>query len=385
MYHTLAFYYSGSPLKAKHEVATPQFYPQLQKNPNWLRAEHRQHQQWASIVTQQYDQSSVYVCQMFYSSKMTKGSTKPFSRNLTPLTVMSSKVLQAQAPLCHTEAVFPELNGIPNLAYSANVQPLEAHQLKGMSSMPTRLIKTTLRLILLRFMAWFQFSNTYLASYVRQLSLQEEARLSDSFSNGLICKWLAAYPISASCPSLSPPFLGPPQAHILNHLNGIKEHIKCMKAVSQSYLITQLNPQIRQWVSLWEVSLHWATVSYCDARLRRFLQRWAKRRHPNKGWGWVCHKYWRRGLRAAQSLFWFRLLAPALSPTPRDFGIRSSLKARLRILLQSRMQNCVGLETSSVYPWQFFCVESNRALETYSTFAFKKWRKSRAFDFFLLY
>lgn len=385
MYHTLAFYYSGSPLKDKHEVTTPQFYSQLQKNPNWLKAEHLQHQQWASIVTQQYDQSSVYACQIFYGSQMTKISTKPFSRNLTPLTVMSSKLLQAQVPLCHTESVFPELKGVSNFAYSAKVQPLEAHQLKDMSAVPTHCIKRKLSLVLLRFMAWFQFSNIYLASYVRQMSLQEEGRLSDSFSNGLICKWLAAYPISASCPSLTPPFLGPTQAHTLSHLNRVKEHIKRLKAVSQSYLITKLNPQIRQWVSLWDISVRWPILSYCDARLRRFLQRWAKRRHPNKGWGWVCHKYWRRGPRAAQSLFWFHVLAPALSSTTWDFGICSPIKARLRTLLHSRIRTCVGLETNFVHPWQFFCVESNRALGTYSTVAFKKWRKTRAFDFFLLY
>jgi hypothetical protein len=213
------------------------------------------------------------------------------------------------------------------------------------------------------------------------MCLQEESRMSDSFSNSLICKWLEAYHMTGQFKSLSPPFVGPTQAEVLSHVNQVKMQIKRLKAVSQSYLIPQLNHMIRQWVSLWDVSVRWQTLWYCDDRLRRFLQRWAKRRHPNKGWGWVRHKYWQMDSRISRFVFWLDLLAQ----TPHNplFGLK--FKSPLMSLLSTKTQDYLDVEPSSCHSRQFFCVESTTALVTYSGFPLKKWRKSRAFDYFLLY
>jgi len=61
-------------------------------------------------------------------------------------------------------------------------------------------------------------------------------------------------------------------------------------------LIGQLNPIIKGWTD------YYATVSSKTmfSKLAHLtfikLKRGAKRRHPNKSWGWIYHKYWRREL-----------------------------------------------------------------------------------------
>jgi hypothetical protein len=362
----------------------PHLQTQLQKVTNWLSAEHLQHQQWVSMVIQQDEQSSVYACQSFCDPHMTEISPEYFIQ-FTPPTGRSSKLVHSPVSFCNTYSVFPGLKLPTSFVDSVGVQPFERQQGRHTRLLTTSLVNVNLRLFLMKFRAWFQFATLYLSAYVQKICLQEEARLSDSFSSCLICKWLQERHITAQFKYPSPPFVGPTQAEVHNHLNRIKEQMKRLKAVSQSYLITQLNSHIRQWVSLWDVSARWQTLRYCDDRLRRFLQRWAKRRHPNKGWGWVCHKYWRMGTRSTQFLFWFGLLAQAWSPSRLNSVFRVNLKSHVMTLLATKVRDCMDLEPSILYPWQFFCIESNEVLVTYSTFTLKKWRKSRAFDYFLLY
>jgi hypothetical protein len=384
MYNSLAFYYSGSHLKDTLAVSTaPQLQTQLQKLTNWLSVEHLQHKQWASIVTQQYQQSSRFAYNIFCNPQIKHASTEDFYKNFIPVTVKSSKLFQSQATLCTTNSVFPGLKLATIFVDSEDFRGLEGQHLRQLYSLPTSPINVDLKSLLMKFRVWCQFTTIYLSSYVRKMCLHEENRMSDSFSNCLICKWLEPYHLTDQLKFLSPPFVGPTQAEVLSHLNQMKQQIKRLKAVSQSYLISQLNHMIRKWVLLWNVSVRWQTLWYCDARLHRFLQRWAKRRHPNKGWGWVCHKYWQTDSHINRFVFWLDLLAQISNSHNPVFGLK--IKLPLMGLLHIKIQDYRDVEPSSFQSQQFFCVESNTALVTYNRFPLKKWRKSRSFDYFLLY
>jgi RNA-directed DNA polymerase len=85
----------------------------------------------------------------------------------------------------------------------------------------------------------------------------------------------------------------PSQTAVSRHYQSIKEVIGNNLAATQAQLIGQLNPIIRGWAN------YYATVSSSDtfARLSYLtyykLERWARRRHPNKSRHWVSRRYWR--------------------------------------------------------------------------------------------
>jgi hypothetical protein len=379
MYNSLTFYYSNFPLK---DTTTNQPLPlnvvgQLQTIHEWLKIEHSQHQQWTSSLMQDYETSHCYDMQTFVGHKQPT-SVDPFLVRFTPILWMSSKLVYSQLTMCHTRAMFPALS--LNVSGSLSTQPIDWPKFTTLYSESFAQDREVLQQLLSRFIAWFTFSKLYFSFYVRKVNLEEDGRLSDTFSNRLVCHWLRGRCFASYIQGSYSPYMAPTHTEVHNHLKNVKDRLNRMKTVPQSALIFELNSCIHTWISAWDLSIRWSTLTYCEDRLRRLLQRWAKRRHPNKGWGWVCHKYWRVGPTASKCIFWLWLLSTVYASSKP----RLTLKAQLVNLVQTRLADTVS-EVSSFTNCQFFCMESRAGLLPYTVRSFKKWRKSRSLEHFLLY
>lgn len=71
----------------------------------------------------------------------------------------------------------------------------------------------------------------------------------------------------------------------------VREVVKRNSSATQLNLIRQLNPVIRGWATYHRHVVSKDCFSRIDALIWCLLWRWAKRRHPNKGAGWVKKKY----------------------------------------------------------------------------------------------
>jgi len=78
-------------------------------------------------------------------------------------------------------------------------------------------------------------------------------------------------------------------AAITQKLSGI---IKSAKAWKQDDLIRALNPVIRGWAMYHSTVSSSTTFGKLDWTVNNMLWTWAKRRHNNKGRGWVARRYW---------------------------------------------------------------------------------------------
>jgi RNA-directed DNA polymerase len=83
------------------------------------------------------------------------------------------------------------------------------------------------------------------------------------------------------------------QQHYQKLQNVIDRHV----ATPQARLIGQLNPIIKGWTDYYAPVSSKAVSSKLAHLTFIKLKRWAKRRHPNKSWGWIYRKYWRRELK----------------------------------------------------------------------------------------
>ena len=81
-------------------------------------------------------------------------------------------------------------------------------------------------------------------------------------------------------------------------MHGLKQEFSTVKRYSkrpkpQARIIGQLNPIIKGWTA------YYATVVSSDVFSKMAhltyvnLRNWARRRHKNKPWKWIAHKYWR--------------------------------------------------------------------------------------------
>lgn len=383
MYKSLTFYYSNSNRKEDSldrsiDLNVPW---QLQMSNEWLEREHFQHQQWATTVTRDYENSYCYEVQSFVNSNLLSSGSATIDMAYTPILLTSSKLLYLQLTICQNRSMFPRLLN-PLSAY-LKFQPLDCQKYMPTSAKLFSSEHQDLKQLLSKFVAWFKFSKRYLSFYLRKISLEEDARMSETFSNPLICHWLATPDFPSPSQGIYAPFMEPTQAEIHKHLTYVKERISRMKAMSQFALIWSLNLLINHWVSTWGLYIRWSTLNYCEDRLKRFLQRWAKRRHPNKGWGWICYKYWRSGPSAKKYVFWLWVLRNRY--TSSQTYLNPSFTNSLVKLFQTNLFECVSLESTSFTDWQFFCSDSRENLFPYTAMSFKKWRKSRSFEYFLLY
>ena len=380
MYTCLPFYYPSALNPPLDTSTSPHVHLQLQLLTPWLTREHLQHHQWASIITREYENNTLSEVKIVAQQQILNNSTESLCVHFTPVNMLSSKLCHWQLTLGNTRSMFPALQ--TGFLRSGEFHPVQWVNLNKVSSWP---LEARLKPLLARFVAWFQYSKVYLSFYVRKVCLQENGQVSDTFSNQLMCQWLKGQPMTLQTKRFSQPFVGPTQADVRCHLNLVKDCFKRLKAVAQSRLIDELNPMLERWLSTWDLSVGWRTLSYCDDRLRQLLQRWAKRRHPNKGWMWVCHKYWRIGVTATKCVFWLRLLTHLRHLHKFEGVALPGVPLQLMRLLQTKLKGCMHLESSSLSQWQFVCLDSDATLVSHTTFALKKWRKNRSFDHFLLY
>lgn len=83
----------------------------------------------------------------------------------------------------------------------------------------------------------------------------------------------------------------PGREGIQRHMAQVKRMIGELMAASQETLIERLNSIIGAWVASSAPSAR--DLAACDHQLEWLLWRWARRRHPNKGQGWIRERYWR--------------------------------------------------------------------------------------------
>ena len=76
-------------------------------------------------------------------------------------------------------------------------------------------------------------------------------------------------------------------------LKKVRMLIKSQRHLSAGQLITKLNPIIRGWANFHRHVVSKKTFSYIDYQIGQALWRWAKRRHRNKGAGWILTRYFR--------------------------------------------------------------------------------------------
>lgn len=87
-------------------------------------------------------------------------------------------------------------------------------------------------------------------------------------------------------------FLIKPSAkNVHTFLEKVRTIIKHSKANTQQELIAKLNPIIRGWALYHAHNASKQTFSMVDDQIWQCLWQWAKRRHTNKGGGWIYNKY----------------------------------------------------------------------------------------------
>jgi RNA-directed DNA polymerase len=86
----------------------------------------------------------------------------------------------------------------------------------------------------------------------------------------------------------------PSEDSIKRHLEHIRGIIKKHTASKTEVLIGELRPIIKGWTNYYSTVNSGETFGKINYLLFQKLWAWAKRRHPNKGKGWVYHKYWRK-------------------------------------------------------------------------------------------
>ena len=90
----------------------------------------------------------------------------------------------------------------------------------------------------------------------------------------------------------------PSKVNVKAHLEKIREVIKANKTAKQVTLINLLNPILQGWANYHSHVVAKETFGRVDTMIWSMLWRWAVRRHPNKGAGWVKEKYFKtRGTR----------------------------------------------------------------------------------------
>ncbi|NMM04598.1 group II intron reverse transcriptase/maturase [Paraburkholderia sp. RP-4-7] len=74
-------------------------------------------------------------------------------------------------------------------------------------------------------------------------------------------------------------------------LEKVREIVRQHRSATQTNLILQLNPVIRGWAMYHRHVVSKSHFTSIDAHIWQLLWKWAMRRHPTKGTGWVKHKY----------------------------------------------------------------------------------------------
>jgi len=83
----------------------------------------------------------------------------------------------------------------------------------------------------------------------------------------------------------------PANKSVKSLMSKVREIVKKNKSATQENLISQLNPVIRGWAMYHRHVVSKSRFSSIDTQIWQLLWKWAMRRHPTKGAGWVRQKY----------------------------------------------------------------------------------------------
>jgi RNA-directed DNA polymerase len=89
-------------------------------------------------------------------------------------------------------------------------------------------------------------------------------------------------------------FIKPSKSSLCKVIRKIRKIVKDNKMIKQELLITMLNPIIRGWTAYHRHIVAKESFSKLRHEIFKILWHWSKRRHPNKGKGWVMNKYFKR-------------------------------------------------------------------------------------------
>jgi len=85
-------------------------------------------------------------------------------------------------------------------------------------------------------------------------------------------------------------------------LAGIRTLIKSHPTIKTESLIRLLNPKLRGWANYYRHVVSKRIFCWVDTAIFQAIYRWTRRRHPNKGAGWIFEKYFKH---PAPKNWWF--------------------------------------------------------------------------------
>jgi RNA-directed DNA polymerase len=85
----------------------------------------------------------------------------------------------------------------------------------------------------------------------------------------------------------------PAKENVTGYLRDIRQTIRAMRQATTEDLIKTLNPKIQGWGLYYRYVVSKQVFAKIDHEIHQALWRWAKRRHPKKGNGWVRNRYFR--------------------------------------------------------------------------------------------
>ena len=83
----------------------------------------------------------------------------------------------------------------------------------------------------------------------------------------------------------------PQKEKVLAFCKKIGKILSLMKASTQENVIKTLNPLLRGFANYYRSQVSKDVFSYINNRVWKYLWRWARRRHPNKGKRWIINNY----------------------------------------------------------------------------------------------
>ena len=94
----------------------------------------------------------------------------------------------------------------------------------------------------------------------------------------------------------------PSRKSVRTFLDGIRALIKSHPTIKTVSLIRLLNPKLRGWANYYRHVVSKQIFSRVNKAIFQAIYRWSRRRHPNKGAGWVFNKYFKH---PAPNNWWF--------------------------------------------------------------------------------
>ncbi len=142
----------------------------------------------------------------------------------------------------------------------------------------------------------------------------------------------------------------PQKEKVLKYLQGIKAYLNGHKQYPAAAVIWHLNPLIRGWANYYQHCAAKATYSYVGHRQWQMLWSWARRRHPNKGLGWIKRRYFRADgywTFYSKDVELVRITATPIRRFVKVSGRNSPFDPQLRAYWQARTTRAVSAQTPS--------------------------------------